>query len=129
VIDDRIKAALGVHHEIGYGHFTARNKSRDPSQQPDRDHEAADQLDKGADIHYSGAGAVTARWKTEKFLTAMRSEEKAHEQPHDAIGRIRETRQRVHAARLFGQPPDVKIIGGALVSIVILKRSATGRRN
>src|SRR5436190_23551053 len=96
VINDRVKAALGVDHEIGHGHFAARNQSRDPSQQPERDQEATDQLNDGADIHDASAGAVTSWRKTEKLLAAMRSEEQAHEQSHDTVNRIRESRQRVH---------------------------------
>ena len=99
VIDDREKAALGVHHEISHGHFAARNEGGDAGEQANRDQEATDQLNYRADIHYSLAGAMPARWKTEKLLPAVRSEEKAHEQPHDAISRIRETRQRVHGLK------------------------------
>src|SRR5256714_3586389 len=110
VIHNRIQTALGVHHEISHGHFAARNESRDPSEQSEGNHEAAHELNNGADVHDSFARAVAARWKTEKFLAAVASEEKADNQPHDAVNRIREARQRVHGLRLFGGPSDVKIV-------------------
>src|ERR1041384_3225954 len=108
MIKDRKEATLGVHHEIRHGHFAARNESRNPSKQPDGNHEATHQFDDSADIHDSRTRAVTAGWNSQKFLTAVTSEEKADDQSHQAINRARKKRQRVHVGRLFGRSEDVK---------------------
>src|ERR1043166_7438603 len=110
VIDDRKKAALGVHHEISHGHFAARNESRDASEQSEGNHEPAYELNDGADIHDSRARAMSAGRESQKLLATVTSEEKADDQPHKAINRTRETRQRVHLGRLFGPSRVVKVV-------------------
>jgi hypothetical protein len=79
MIHDWIKAAFGVDHKICHGHFAARNESGDAREQTNRDQQTADQFNPSAEVHDSSAGAMTAGWKTEKLLTAMRSVEKTYD--------------------------------------------------
>jgi hypothetical protein len=53
---------------------------------------------------------VTSGRKSQQFLTAVTSEEKTDNEPHNTINRVRETTKRVHERRLFGSRCDVKIL-------------------
>src|SRR6266403_3325866 len=41
-----------VNHEISHSHFAARNESGDAREQPERDHESANELNPAADLHH-----------------------------------------------------------------------------
>ena len=110
LIDNRKEAALGMNHKVRNGHFAARDESSHTSHQAERDEKAQDQFKPGPDIKDSFAGAMAARWKAEEFLAAVAGEKQANHKSHKAINRIRETLERVHDARLFRAPGDVKIV-------------------
>ena len=75
-------------------HRTAtRNERRDPRDQTECDQEAAREFDPGAKIHDPLTSTVTARRKSQEFLTAVTSEEETDNQPHNAINGIREALQ------------------------------------
>src|SRR5256885_6536112 len=72
------EALSGVCHEIGECHLAAKNESDRPSEQPDEQQRAADQLERSrqADQREQRRRAGYRRGKAEQLLRAVRHEEK-----------------------------------------------------